>query len=607
MVNQKLLLVITLPLLGGVVAAQSAHAAPSVGSSDILVTTGFDDSVSTIEEFTPLGEHVRSISTPRNLQSSSSNTGTEYLRGIAVNENGQIKCFNGTFTPQLDTYQPLTSTFTTTTSPGWRIDNNGSSGTIAVSGGYSFVISDNFPNSAMVRFNPDGTSQRFATGVNYENLSMGLDGSLYALYEAIASNNAAWTVDVFNPITLQRTRSITLQIPMSRNGSFVDLRNLAVDQLGGLYVTELNSYVHRFNSQGVLLKSVSHGHLGFNTDIKIDPNNTNRLLLSLGKYGAEVLQTDANLSSFRTLVTLNPNRDESPFVGFSNAALAGSYQNISHVLWTHGDDGQIMISQIDASGAAVDRIYTTSKGWIAKSIADTPDGHTHILWTFAPTGLVSIWNIAPNGAFTRRGYGPFPGQTATAMSAGPDGRLHLLWSRTDGTQSVWSLDNAAGSYTHAEYGPCPGWSALKIATGADNVTHLMWRRNSDAQVSLWDLNARGFTRHTYGPYFGQTPLAISAGSNGFVHLLWSYLAGSKNMESLWTIKYNTGVFSYTSHEQLLGWTAKAVSTDHANIRHILWSRMDGSACIWDVQPSDTRGVHTYGPKSGWVASDITSN
>jgi hypothetical protein len=604
----SLALVIIPALALSAITPSHGQASPLPSRDDILVSTGRGfTNPNVIEEYSPSGVHLRSLLVPLNSGSYSSN-GTEYLRGISVMDSGQIACWNGAFTPQLDIYQPSTGLFTISAAAEVHNPNIAYMGSLATYQGYSFVVKINpnnyGPPSAIVRYNLDGTTQTLGDGVQYVSLSTGLDGKLYALYSTMTY---PWYVDVFDPISLRKLRTILLHVPRLHGNQTTMLRSLAVDKLGGVYSCDLSKYVYRFDANGNLLTTSLHGHEGFCDDIKIDPNDGNRILITFGKYGAEIVQTDANLSTFSTLITLDPNQALDPYIAFSNSKLAAAIFDSQHVLWTHGDDGRIMVSELSGTGTSIDRVYSTSKGWTAKAIADSRDGLPHILWTHAPDGLVSVWNINQGGNVTRRGYGPFTGQHAVAMSAGMDEKLHILWSCTDGVQIVWGLDNTTGAYTHAEYGPCPGWTATSITTGVDNVTHIMWKRNSDAQMSVWDLKAYGFTRHTYGPFAGQTPQSISAGPDGKLHPLWSYSNGANSMESLWTMDYISGSFMLAANGRTGGWLVKAETTDASNVSRILWSRPDGTASLWAIQPDGSYAEHTYGPYLAWTAVDIAAH
>lgn len=103
-----------------------------------FVAAGVSGGPGPVTEYTAAGQSIRTITFPANT----SQSGTEYLRGIAATDAGTLVGFNGTFSPELTTYDPHTSAFSSQTAPGWEIANNGSSGTIGVYQGYSFVVNE---------------------------------------------------------------------------------------------------------------------------------------------------------------------------------------------------------------------------------------------------------------------------------------------------------------------------------------------------------------------------------------------------------------------------------------------------------------------------------
>src|SRR5437762_1901022 len=109
--------------------------APSVTSLYVTTQTA-SGSGSVLEELTPSGVLVRSVSIPIA-------GGTEYARDLAVTGN-QVRVYNGTFSPQLSTYDGASGAWTSTTGPvGWSTVNNVSYGGLAVLGGFGFATDMN--------------------------------------------------------------------------------------------------------------------------------------------------------------------------------------------------------------------------------------------------------------------------------------------------------------------------------------------------------------------------------------------------------------------------------------------------------------------------------
>lgn len=546
-------------------------AAPIPGNDDVFLSSGNDGASSAIEEYTPDGQHVRTINVPNNTGSYSGN-GTEYLRGLAVNDAGQIVGFNGTFSPQLATFYPNTRTFTARTSPGWDIANNESSGSIGVYQGYAFAVSDNLNNApaAIVRFNPDGTSQQFGAVSDYSkpyiNLTVGLDGKLYVLY---MTPGRGFLTDVYDPASLQLLRTITLQVTSAQGGNSSDLRSLTVDAAGSIYTADLYNYVYHLDANGNLLQSASHGHGGYTTDIKIDPAS-GRVLISVNTYGGVILQADASLSKFQTFIQLGPNDSSSNFIAFGNAKLNAALNGSSHVMWTNTD------------------------------------------------GRLSLWNQnAADGTFTFQNYGPFPGWTARATADGPDSQTRVLWDNTDGSASIWSLDNGTGTYTHHEFGPYPEWTARTLSAAPDNTTHVLWTK-ADGTASVWDYHTAdgSFTFHDYGPYADMSARAVADGPDGLTRVLWDVAAPispggaapttPRGGMVLWSLDNTTGGYSPFTYGPYTEWTADAVSVGTDNVTHVLWNNSDGRASVWNQQPDGFGSFtqDTYGPYPNWYAKAI---
>ena len=580
---------------------------PVPTDNDIFVSSGFDNGSSTIEEYTPSGQHVRSIAVPANTGSSAGD-GTEYLRGIAANDAGQLVGFNGTFSPELATFLPSTRTFTARTAPNWRIANNGSSGTVGVSGAYSFVLMDHFdsssPPSSIIRFNPDGTSQKFGTAVDYRdyiNLTVGMDGNLEVLYSV---PGRGFTVDVYNPISLQLLRTIPLQVPSQNAGSSTDLRNLTVDATGSLYVIDLYSSVYHLDASGNLLKAAAHGHGGFASDIKIDPVD-GRILISFDGYGGAILQTDASLSSFTTLIQFDPNLPNSNFITFGNAKLAAALNSQSHIQWNNTDGMLSLWSQNVVDGTYSHREYGPYARYTAKAIADGgTDGKTRVLWNKSDKSA-SIWSLDNTaGQFTHFEFGPFTGYIAAALSVAADNTTHVLWTNTDGTASVWNYAAASGRFTHKEYGPYAGWTAKAIADGPDGKSRLLWTK-ADGTLSLWSFdNSTGVFNHfEYGPFAGWTAGSVSVGGDNTTHVLWTNTSGAA---SVWNDNLRSGSYTHQEYGPYAGWTANAISDGADGKQRVLWDNADGRMSLWGLD--NTTGIFgqfTYGPYSGWTATTVS--
>lgn len=569
-----------------------------------FVAAGVSGGSSPVTEYTAAGQPIRTITFPANT----SQSGTEYLRGIAATDAGTLVGFNGTFSPELTTYDPHMPAFSSQTAPGWEIPNNGTYGSIGVYQGYSFVINDG-PNlssyqTAIIRFNPDGTSQQFAVNTNsngYVNLATSPDGSLYVLYVSTIQGQApSWAADVYDPVSLQKLRTVNLRV-----SSGTDLRSLAVDAQGSIYAINLYNYVYHFDASGNLLQSASHGQGGFTDDIKIDPSS-GRILISIeGTITGEILQADPALSSFQIIAQPTVYQAFDYFLTFTNPAVTAAVDGSAHIMWNK-TDGTMSLWTVTPGFSFTHQEYGPYPGWTAAALAQGPDGVAHILWNHSADGQASVWSLAPNGSFTYQNYGPYPGWYATAISLGPDNKVHLLWSQSQSNFSLWTVNNDVfGSFSAPVYAPFLGLSAQSIATGADNFTGLLWA-DSNGSASLWRVNpADGtYVHHEFGPYNGWTTTSLSIGPDNLGHLLWNNTDGTA---SLWTADLNAGTFSYLNYGPYPGWAAVQVATGIDGVTHLLWNHTsDGQMSLWRLNSAGGFIYQNYGPYPGWTAVAVSA-
>lgn len=597
-------------LLSSLLLPGRAAPVPISGPDDIFVAQGFSGGEGTIAEYTPSGGYVRTLQVPANT-GSSAHYGTEYLRGIAVTQAGQIVGFNGTFSPQLTTFHPGTRTFTTQTASPWLIYNSGSSGSLGVSQKYTFALNDQ--PAGILRFNPDGTRQQFGSPTDYRqyvNLTVGGDGKLYVLY----STAGTFSVDAYDPVSLHPLRTIPLQVPSAHGSESTELRNLAVDASGTIYAIELYNYVYHLDANGALLQSASHGMGGYTNDIKIDPVN-GRVLIDVGVTSTTILQTDATLSSFSPLIQFNSSNSLTSFIAFGNAKLAATLNTTTHVLWKNTDGTVALWNYNRQDGSFDDHHYGPYAGWTVKAVADNPqssaDGRTRLLWNNAD-GRVSVWSLDNStGDFTHHEVGPYAGWTATAVSVDTASTTHILWNNTNGMASVWNYQTADGSFTYHDYGPYTGWTAKAVADAASDPaagadpTRLLWT-NTDGQMALWKIRSDGsFDHREYGPYPGWSAGAVSVGADDTTHILWNNTNGRA---SVWNQRADDfGSFTQNTYGPYAGWTAKAIADGTDGQTSLLWTKPDGTMRLWNLDNSSALfSQFTLGPYSGWTAIGVSS-
>jgi len=270
------------------VVANCLRAAPFKPGNIVVSNSPFGDE--DIFEYTPAGALVQSINV------APANDG----RDLIVDRAGRVQLYNGTFTPALTQYDPLTNSFTARTFAGWSTVNNGTYGGVATNGRYVFATDMNTNGgeaSGVVRFDLDGgTTTRFATGLEPIDLNIGLDGLLYTLSTGSAFDGGGNRVDVYNPNTMAFIRTITLP---------EEHRGIAVAANGHIYTAQRDtvSRVNHYDPNGVRLDFIDDPGIGGFADIDI--NDAGGLLIA--SHGGVVLFTDVNLDSIRWFQTRSSN------------------------------------------------------------------------------------------------------------------------------------------------------------------------------------------------------------------------------------------------------------------------------------------------------------
>ena len=221
---------------------------------------------------------------------------TEYARDVAVDGDGVLHVYNGTFSPYLSSRDPEVGAaiWSHQTYPGWNTANNISYGGIDVHDRQVFVT-DMLTENGVVAFNLDsGIAFRFAAGTDAIDLTVGLDGLLYVL--SPGGSPEGRTIDVYDPETYAFIRSIDLPSIFGWNGH----RSIAVDANGDVFVADWDGEIHRISAAGALLQTVSPpcDWIGFDIacsffDIAISESGQ----LALGSRSGEVIVTDVDFSS----------------------------------------------------------------------------------------------------------------------------------------------------------------------------------------------------------------------------------------------------------------------------------------------------------------------
>jgi hypothetical protein len=270
-------------------------------AGDILATVAGPYPQHLFQEYTPSGSLVRAVNIPPTPGSN-----FDYARGIVEDPNGTVYVYNGTFTPYLAAYNPANGSWTQTTYPGWSTVSNVSYGGLAEFGNYIYATdmatAGAMPNG-VVRFNlANGSANRFGN-VDFTELSIGLDGKLYAL------SSATSTVYVYDPISTALLRTVALPS--------ADYRGVAANANGDIFTVTWNNVVSHFNSSGVLQSSITLNSstgapfmYNFSDDIAIAPDGT----LAIGSFSGYIARMS---SAFTNISYINTNTNNQVFVSFA--------------------------------------------------------------------------------------------------------------------------------------------------------------------------------------------------------------------------------------------------------------------------------------------------
>ena len=239
---------------------------------NVIVTSGGQ-----LIEYTPSGTVVQTITIP-----TGGGDGGAGARDLMVDKNGNVQIYNGTFSPLLTQYNSVANTFSHQAGV-FSTVNNLTYGGLYAWGDYVFVTDMNTNGSAgagLVRYNlTGGTPVVFGSGLDYIDVTVGRDGTLYGLRNT-GINGGGFDVDKFNPTTGQSLGSVLV-------GN--EFRAMAVDANGDFYTVDLFNGIIHYNSSGQVVKTLADtvGGLG---DIDLDANGN---LVMASHSGAVVFTTTA--------------------------------------------------------------------------------------------------------------------------------------------------------------------------------------------------------------------------------------------------------------------------------------------------------------------------
>lgn len=220
-----------------------------------------------------------------------------YARDIVVDELGQLHVYNGTFDPILHTLAE--GVWSDRTAAGWSTVNNGTYGGIASIESFVFVTDMDTGASGgadsaqgVIRFDlEDGTWTRFAEDIEPIDLSIGLDGLLYALYPG--GSPGGRELDVYDPLTLDRVDSVSVADIVGFSGH----RSVAADAMGNIFVADWSGNLVKFNRDGDVLAQTNICVPGQNCNLyDIDVASDGRI--AVGDRVGGITLTDVDFVGF---------------------------------------------------------------------------------------------------------------------------------------------------------------------------------------------------------------------------------------------------------------------------------------------------------------------
>lgn len=216
------------------------------GDPEILVSSN-----NQLQRFNVDGELIGSDAIPANASN-------EVARDLVRHPQNGTWIFNGTFQPVLSHFQE--GTWSSFEFAGWSTANTGSNGGITSRGQFIYVTDGSTFQAGeaqgLVRFDMRGQlpPARFLTQYEYIDVTLGLDGWLYAL------RNTYGALDVIEPETMTLMRSVNL-------GHASGSRAAVATAEGDIYVASWDGRVHHFDRDGRLQNSVILGSNLYDLDI----------------------------------------------------------------------------------------------------------------------------------------------------------------------------------------------------------------------------------------------------------------------------------------------------------------------------------------------------
>jgi hypothetical protein len=213
---------------------------------------------------------------------------------LVVDQNDNLQVVTGVFQPFLQRYNGQlsggggwTTEQTSINVPGWSKVNRTFYGGLATIGNYVFSIDMSTGSgggaNGLIRFDASNnyTATRFANGTDYNEVTLGMDGNIYAMVSP-GGEPEHGTVEVYDPNTLALIRSIPL--------TDYDDAAVVADAQGNIYTGGFDGVTNKISPAGVILASAPIA----STDLQI---STDGKILSCAGNTIRVLDENLNILS----------------------------------------------------------------------------------------------------------------------------------------------------------------------------------------------------------------------------------------------------------------------------------------------------------------------
>ena len=260
-------------------------------------------------------ELVREVAIPGQLSFS------DYARDIVILDDGRIAVFNGTFSPVLSYYTPLTNTWAHIQASSWSTVNNGTYGGIDAIGTKVYVTNMSTAGSeasGIVEFDLDSSQVTYHDGYELIDLTVGLDGFLYGLTNSV--------VYKYDPSSLALLEAVSIS----------SSRAIAVDANGDIYSATWDGDIIRHSSVGTVVDTFSLG--GSFYDLSINASG-------------EIVASNRNDQVFVT---------NKQFTDYSELSLTGNFVDLAPDIDSDGDglpdwwEGGVGLDRVDPDDAVND-------------------------------------------------------------------------------------------------------------------------------------------------------------------------------------------------------------------------------------------------------------